>query len=117
MNTTPKHTPTPWLVVSDREVHEKETDHVVAVCDWDLEEQNNANAAFIVRAVNAYERDQEDRKILLLACKSALRIFQAWEKDAAPIPEYATKENPEWSAARISVEMMEAAIRKAEEGR
>ena len=62
MNT--KHTPTPWLVgrkVSNQ-VYARHGMDIIAQCDTMNEESRateNANAAFIVRACNAYDQNQQ----------------------------------------------------------
>lgn len=86
MKTQTQHTPTPWEVSGELEhlkivANSKEEyacDGIVKIADitpgdYEIAEYGHceANAAFIVRAVNAYERDQEIKKELVRNLKNA----------------------------------------------
>jgi hypothetical protein len=49
------HTPTPWLLGNDRETIIATDDDIVVDCGIRRAEEAEANAAFIIRAVNCHE--------------------------------------------------------------
>jgi hypothetical protein len=55
-----EHTPTPWMALPDESGHETyvvgpKSDHPVADCQFGFGSEDNANAAFIVKAVNNHD--------------------------------------------------------------
>lgn len=86
-----KHTPTPWRVGdAGATVFGPKTDSpspkTIATVSVHtvIGEENKANAAFIVRAVNAYEQDQEIKKDLLRVCKMIYDFDNEQDKFAEP---------------------------------
>ena len=72
---TTKHTPTPWKVhpdVPNQIVTDGTEEFFVADLDTGDIDEDNANAAFIVRAVNSYEK----LLAILKHAQSSLRTFR-----------------------------------------
>ncbi len=70
-----QHTPTPWELMNDLQITCKNTGAgVIATCYENSfgHIQAKWNAAFIVRAVNAYESDQERIRVLVEAATAYL---------------------------------------------
>lgn len=79
------HTPTPWRVAKDPmnpnpRIHGADKELVTVVSEGKaFAKPTDANAAFIVKAVNAYEKDQETIKELLATVK-ALHRDKWWQR-------------------------------------
>lgn len=70
------HTPTPWSLQRNGRITRSVTGKTIAKCvlpDQDMHETQEANAAFIVEACNAYEALSRERDAL----KRALEIIRA----------------------------------------
>lgn len=87
----PQHTPTPWKLANPRRVvggeHQVEVigvslsgstskPYMTTANEVSFAVRHEADAAFIVRAVNAYEKDQEIKRELLAALKSSQKLIQ-----------------------------------------
>jgi hypothetical protein len=79
------HTPTPWELGTNGRITQPTRDglttSVIAVVQG-YEDQVKGDSEFIVRAVNAYEKDQEIKRELLKALKWATReLEEAWDEE------------------------------------
>lgn len=65
MKTQVQHTPTPWLKAELGVVRNEVDNYLVARCIGDTDQEADANAAFIVRAVNSHEAMLEALKLVV----------------------------------------------------
>lgn len=77
-----QHTPTPWntpaVTINDS------SKRVIAICTDRSNEENKANAAFIVRAANEYDKlkseNEEKRSLLKIAAERQRDLYMKLEK-------------------------------------
>lgn len=107
-----QHTPTPWLVTDEIDrIYNGELirpvsgnpSPVAVVCDFnrfDRDEERKANAAFIVKAVNAHDA-------LVDAARSAIALIESYEnKEGADL--IAAEEMPdEWEELRAALALVD----------
>lgn len=77
----PQHTPTPWEIYDTRKTHEKGkifiTGQAYMLTEFPALPESEANAKFIVRAVNSHEANEKKIERLLDAVRFALKLAEA----------------------------------------
>ncbi len=104
------HTPTPWRIVDDSEltIADAHGGSAIAYLNMDPNEKvRYADAAFIVRAVNAHDD-------LLAACKDALRKLDLVVMNAMITPSMLGNGSRAIGSYIATVDALRAAIAKAE---
>ena len=119
-----EHTPTPWRVIVEADRldepcivapdHSDDFSRFVATCHGGLcdnEQEQHANAAFIVEAVNSYDRNRAAIDALvgaLEACRRELNIVRTGTTDGIP--------NAIIACIPEAIELADAALLASKEG-